>query len=179
MSLQWQDDMDDVGQQVLKDKDAIQGIILDSAKSTFFAGADLKGTMRLRESDASRIFGEIERVKKNFRIIETLGKPVVSGTLKTPMPSLRPYQGILLLFEAEEIIKTLLPDSSSLLIRFIQTVTPNTSFEQMQTILDCSLSQIYRMAAHLHFWGQARIIQSTVIFCLDFAFSNKFDYVIM
>ena len=78
MSLQWQDDMDDVGQQVLKDKDAIQGIILDSAKSTFFAGADLKGTMRLRESDASRIFGEIERVKKNFRIIETLGKPVVS-----------------------------------------------------------------------------------------------------
>ena len=77
MSLQWQDDMDDVGQQVLKDKDAIQGIILDSAKSTFFAGADLKGTMRLREGDASRIFGEIERVKKNFRIIEMLGKPVV------------------------------------------------------------------------------------------------------
>ena len=27
MSLQWQDDMDEVGQQVLKDKDAIQGII--------------------------------------------------------------------------------------------------------------------------------------------------------
>ena len=78
MSLQWQDDMDEVGQQVLQDKDAIQGIILDSAKSTFFAGADLKGTMRLREADASRIFNEIERVKKNFRIIETLGKPVVS-----------------------------------------------------------------------------------------------------
>lgn len=111
-------------------------------------------------------------IQTNLEILRLLGKPVVSGTLKTPMPSLRPYQGILLLFEAEEIIKTLLPDSSSLLIRFIQTVTPNTSFEQMQTILDCSLSQIYRMAAHLHFWGQARIIQSTVIFCLDFAFSN-------
>ena len=78
MSLQWQDDMDAVAAHVLQDKDAIQGIVLESAKATFFAGADLKGTMRLRESDAGRIFNEIERVKKNFRAIETLGKPVVS-----------------------------------------------------------------------------------------------------
>lgn len=78
MCLQWQDDMDDVAAQVLKDKDAIKGILLASSKSTFFAGADLKGTMRLQPSDASAVFTEIERVKKNFRIIETLGKPVVS-----------------------------------------------------------------------------------------------------
>jgi 3-hydroxyacyl-CoA dehydrogenase/enoyl-CoA hydratase/3-hydroxybutyryl-CoA epimerase len=32
-----------VAAQVAKDKDAIRGIILASAKSTFFAGADLKG----------------------------------------------------------------------------------------------------------------------------------------
>jgi 3-hydroxyacyl-CoA dehydrogenase/enoyl-CoA hydratase/3-hydroxybutyryl-CoA epimerase len=68
----------DVAAQVLKDKDAIKGILLASAKSTFFAGADLKGTMRLQPSDATAVFTEIERVKKNFRIIETLGKPVVS-----------------------------------------------------------------------------------------------------
>ncbi len=78
MCLQWQDDMDEVSAQVLKDKDAIKGILLASAKSTFFAGADLKGTMRLKPSDAGQIFTEIERVKKNFRTIETLGKPVVS-----------------------------------------------------------------------------------------------------
>jgi 3-hydroxyacyl-CoA dehydrogenase/enoyl-CoA hydratase/3-hydroxybutyryl-CoA epimerase len=78
MCLQWQDDMDDVAAQVLKDKDAIKGVLLASSKSTFFAGADLKGTMRLQPSDATAVFTEIERVKKNFRIIETLGKPVVS-----------------------------------------------------------------------------------------------------
>ena len=78
MCLQWQQDMSELVAQVLKDKDAIKGIILASAKSTFFAGADLKGAMRLQISDASAIFTEIELVKKNFRTLETLGKPVVS-----------------------------------------------------------------------------------------------------
>jgi 3-hydroxyacyl-CoA dehydrogenase/enoyl-CoA hydratase/3-hydroxybutyryl-CoA epimerase len=78
MCLQWQDDLDAVAAQVAKDKDAIRGIILASAKSTFFAGADLKGVMRMKPEDAKRVYVEIERIKKNFRIIETLGKPVVS-----------------------------------------------------------------------------------------------------
>ena len=78
MCLQWQEDMDAVAARVLQDKDSITGILLASAKSTFFAGADLKAAMRLTPADAPRIFEEIERVKKNFRTIETLGRPVVS-----------------------------------------------------------------------------------------------------
>jgi 3-hydroxyacyl-CoA dehydrogenase/enoyl-CoA hydratase/3-hydroxybutyryl-CoA epimerase len=78
MCLQWQSDMSELASQVLKDKDAIQGILLTSAKSTFFAGADLKAAMRLTASDAGRIFEEIEQVKRSFRTLETLGKPVVS-----------------------------------------------------------------------------------------------------
>jgi 3-hydroxyacyl-CoA dehydrogenase/enoyl-CoA hydratase/3-hydroxybutyryl-CoA epimerase len=74
----WQHDLGAAVQQVLKDKDAIRGIVLASAKSTFFAGADLKGTMRLQPSDAPQVFREIEQVKKNFRTLETLGKPVVA-----------------------------------------------------------------------------------------------------
>jgi 3-hydroxyacyl-CoA dehydrogenase/enoyl-CoA hydratase/3-hydroxybutyryl-CoA epimerase len=78
MCSQWQQDMTALVEQIVKDKDSIKGIILASAKSTFFAGADLKGAMRLKASDASAIFTEIELVKKNFRTLETLGKPVVS-----------------------------------------------------------------------------------------------------
>jgi len=78
MCLQWQEDLTEAVQQVLKDRDAIRGIVLASAKSTFFAGADLKGTMRLQASEAPRVFREIELVKKNFRTLETLGKPVVA-----------------------------------------------------------------------------------------------------
>jgi 3-hydroxyacyl-CoA dehydrogenase/enoyl-CoA hydratase/3-hydroxybutyryl-CoA epimerase len=78
MCLQWQQDLTQAAAQVLKDKDAIKGILLASAKSTFFAGADLKAAMRLKPEDAGTIFTEIELVKKNFRTLETLGKPVVS-----------------------------------------------------------------------------------------------------
>ena len=78
MCLQWQTDLTELAAQVLKDKDAITGIILASNKTTFFAGADLKGTMRLQPTDAKQVFEGIELVKKNFRTLETLGKPVVS-----------------------------------------------------------------------------------------------------
>ena len=78
MCLQWQEDLAAVTAQVLQDKAQIQGIVLASAKSTFFAGADLKAVMRTQPSDAPRIFAEIERIKTSFRTLETLGVPVVS-----------------------------------------------------------------------------------------------------
>lgn len=78
MCLQWQDDLDAIATQVVKDRAEIKGIVLASAKSTFFAGADLKGVMRSTEADGPRVFKEIERIKRNFRTIETQGVPVVS-----------------------------------------------------------------------------------------------------
>ena len=78
MCADWQADLTEVTAQVMRDCADIKGIVLASAKSTFFAGADLKGTMRLQPSDAPRVFAEIEQTKKNFRTLETLGIPVVS-----------------------------------------------------------------------------------------------------
>lgn len=78
MCVDWQQDLTTVTAQVVQDKDAICGIILASNKTTFFAGADLKGLMRLKPDDAPAVFREIEQNKKNFRTLETLGKPVVS-----------------------------------------------------------------------------------------------------
>ncbi|MBT9474681.1 3-hydroxyacyl-CoA dehydrogenase NAD-binding domain-containing protein [Polaromonas sp.] len=78
MCQQWQNDLGDVTALVLKNRDAIKGIILASAKSTFFAGADLKAVMRLQPSDAPQAYAEVERLKHHFRALETLGIPVVS-----------------------------------------------------------------------------------------------------
>ena len=78
MCRQWQEDMTTLTAQVLQDQAMIKGMVLTSAKSTFFAGADLKGVMRLKPSDAPALFEEIELLKKNFRTLETLGKPIVT-----------------------------------------------------------------------------------------------------
>jgi 3-hydroxyacyl-CoA dehydrogenase/enoyl-CoA hydratase/3-hydroxybutyryl-CoA epimerase len=78
MCTAWQEDMIALAEQVLKDAPAIKGIVLQSAKSTFFAGADLKALMRHSEADAVEGFQSVERMKKSFRVLETLGKPVVA-----------------------------------------------------------------------------------------------------
>jgi 3-hydroxyacyl-CoA dehydrogenase/enoyl-CoA hydratase/3-hydroxybutyryl-CoA epimerase len=78
MCQQWQDDLHALAVQVVQDRAVIRGMLLTSAKSTFFAGADLKATMRLTPADAGTVFAGIERVKQDFRTLETLGIPVVS-----------------------------------------------------------------------------------------------------
>ena len=78
MCADWHRDFTEVTAQVLRDKDSIKGIILASAKTTFFAGADLKSIMRNQSSDAPALFREIQQIKKNIRTLETLGKPVVA-----------------------------------------------------------------------------------------------------
>ena len=78
MCLQWQEDLHALATQVLADRAAIRGMLLTSAKGTFFAGADLKATMRLTPADAPAVYAGIERVKQDFRTLETLGIPVVS-----------------------------------------------------------------------------------------------------
>ena len=78
MSAQWHRDIGKAVAQVLRDQPQLRGIVLASAKKSFFAGADLKSVMRLRPHDAPAVYAEVEQLKKNFRTLETLGIPVVS-----------------------------------------------------------------------------------------------------
>ena len=60
--------------------DSIKGALLRSAKSTFFAGGDLKMFMSAPEGveGAKQLFEMIEGIKAQLRRIEKLGKPVVA-----------------------------------------------------------------------------------------------------
>ena len=78
MTLQWQHDLADAAAQLVRDKDRIKGVLLASAKTTFFAGAELNSVLKLKPEDAIEGFGRIEVLKKSFRTIETLGRPVAA-----------------------------------------------------------------------------------------------------
>jgi 3-hydroxyacyl-CoA dehydrogenase/enoyl-CoA hydratase/3-hydroxybutyryl-CoA epimerase len=78
MCADWQADMTALAAKLVADKAQLKGVLLTSAKSTFFAGANLPAVMRLKASDAPAAFAEIELLKKNMRTIETLGVPVVA-----------------------------------------------------------------------------------------------------
>jgi 3-hydroxyacyl-CoA dehydrogenase/enoyl-CoA hydratase/3-hydroxybutyryl-CoA epimerase len=78
MRLEWQHDLAEAVSQLERDKERIRGVLLASAKTTFFAGAELKGVLQLKAGDAAEGFGRIEALKKSFRRLETLGRPVVA-----------------------------------------------------------------------------------------------------
>ena len=60
-----------------KEKAEIVGVILTSAKSTFFAGADIDNLYK--QTNAQEIFDMCEGLKKQLRRLETLGRPVVAA----------------------------------------------------------------------------------------------------
>ncbi|MGH3455345.1 MAG: 3-hydroxyacyl-CoA dehydrogenase NAD-binding domain-containing protein [Nocardioidaceae bacterium] len=64
---------------LVAERDDVTGVIVTSAKSTFFAGGDLDVMMRATEADAPRLFEVIEEIKAQLRTLETLGKPVVAA----------------------------------------------------------------------------------------------------
>ena len=78
MKPEWQADMVALADRLQADNDKLQGVIFSSAKTTFFAGADLKGVQHLKPQDAAQAFHSLEKLKHAFRRIETMGKPVVA-----------------------------------------------------------------------------------------------------
>ncbi|KZS76702.1 3-hydroxyacyl-CoA dehydrogenase [Mycobacterium kansasii] len=64
---------------LVAEKDSITGVVITSAKKTFFAGGDLTSMIKAGPEDAGQSFDTVETVKKQLRTLETLGKPVVAA----------------------------------------------------------------------------------------------------
>ena len=64
---------------IVAEKDSITGVVITSAKKTFFAGGDLTEMIKVGPEDAGQFFDMVETVKKQLRTLETLGKPVVAA----------------------------------------------------------------------------------------------------
>lgn len=61
------------------EKDTLKGVVITSAKSTFFAGGNLQMLSQIQPENAAEVFETIEEVKRQLRALETLGVPVVAA----------------------------------------------------------------------------------------------------
>jgi len=61
------------------EKDEIKGVVLTSAKKTFFAGGDLNDLKQVRPEHAAELAEGLKVVKGQLRRLETLGVPVVAA----------------------------------------------------------------------------------------------------
>ncbi|AZE56951.1 Enoyl-CoA hydratase [Pseudomonas synxantha] len=61
------------------EKDEIAGVVITSAKKTFFAGGDLNELIKVDKAHAKDFYDSVLVLKAQLRRLETLGKPVVAA----------------------------------------------------------------------------------------------------
>jgi 3-hydroxyacyl-CoA dehydrogenase / enoyl-CoA hydratase / 3-hydroxybutyryl-CoA epimerase len=61
------------------ERDDVKGVVITSAKKTFFAGGNLKNMLAATPDDAEAIFAMGQDIKADLRRLELLGKPVVAA----------------------------------------------------------------------------------------------------
>ncbi|HJQ41657.1 MAG TPA: 3-hydroxyacyl-CoA dehydrogenase NAD-binding domain-containing protein [Jatrophihabitantaceae bacterium] len=61
------------------EKDSITGVIVTSAKDTFFAGGDLKLLSQITDENAAEFLAGVTAIKADLRRLEKLGRPVVAA----------------------------------------------------------------------------------------------------
>ncbi|WP_017739239.1 3-hydroxyacyl-CoA dehydrogenase NAD-binding domain-containing protein [Pseudomonas sp. CBZ-4] len=61
------------------EKDTLAGVVITSAKKTFFAGGDLNELIKVDKAHAKDFYDGVRVLKAQLRRLETLGKPVVAA----------------------------------------------------------------------------------------------------
>ncbi|MBD8871133.1 3-hydroxyacyl-CoA dehydrogenase NAD-binding domain-containing protein [Nocardioides donggukensis] len=71
--------MADAVERLYAEQDEVTGVVIASAKKTFFAGGDLKGMVATTPDDAAAVFEMAEGVKAGLRRLELFPRPVVAA----------------------------------------------------------------------------------------------------
>ena len=79
MDAAFQQDFHGVIDRLEAEKETLTGVILRSAKKTFFAGGDLKSLIQIGAEQGEMFFHSVEAMKADMRRLETLGVPVVAA----------------------------------------------------------------------------------------------------
>lgn len=79
MNAAFIDSLDAVAARLAERRDAIRGVIVTSAKKSFFAGGDLRDLKSVTPETAGAAYEAGMRVKRSLRVLETLGRPVVAA----------------------------------------------------------------------------------------------------
>ena len=79
MNDRYKEAMGEVVDALVAARDEITGVIVTSAKKTFFAGGDLQQLSAAGPDDAESVFQNVTEVKAQLRKLETLGRPVVAA----------------------------------------------------------------------------------------------------
>jgi 3-hydroxyacyl-CoA dehydrogenase/enoyl-CoA hydratase/3-hydroxybutyryl-CoA epimerase len=76
MNERFVDSLKEAVERLESERDSIAGVIVTSAKKTFFAGGDLNDLIKARQEDAPEIAEMVRNIKALLRRLEKLGHKV-------------------------------------------------------------------------------------------------------
>ena len=79
MNSQYVESMGMILDRLEAERESVTGVVITSAKKTFFAGGNLNDLVRATVQDAVRFTDFADGIKAQFRRLETLGRPVVAA----------------------------------------------------------------------------------------------------
>src|ERR1700726_5314322 len=79
MNEHYAESMHKAVERLVAEKDSITGVVITSAKKTFFAGGDLKGMIKLGPENAGEAFHTVAAVNRALRTLQHLGNPGVAA----------------------------------------------------------------------------------------------------
>ena len=79
MNAAFQGALHEILDRLAAEKDTYRGVVITSAKKTFFAGGDLNELIKAGPEDAAEILAANLALKRDLRRLETLGRPVVAA----------------------------------------------------------------------------------------------------
>ena len=79
MNARFIDDFSATVDRIVAEKDSIKGVVLTSAKKSFFGGGDLKSMIKAGPEQADELYERSMGIKGRMRALETCGVPVVAA----------------------------------------------------------------------------------------------------
>ncbi|RHY35256.1 hypothetical protein DYB32_000264 [Aphanomyces invadans] len=78
--------------------------------------------------------------------------------------SMRPYHTLLLLHDNDKVLEALPADASPQLRLLISAHNPLRDFQELMLETGLPLKQLFRLAAHLVYWGVAKVIEAVTMY---------------
>src|ERR1035438_10062276 len=94
MNAAYQGSMHAAVRRLQAEGDSVTGVIVTSAKSTFFAGGDLNMLIQVNDESAAAFSASVEQIKADLRALETLGSVYPSVNPEVPCIVLPPAMHI-------------------------------------------------------------------------------------
>ena len=79
MTDAYRDSMHAAVERLYAEKDSVTGVVITSAKKSFFAGGDLTLLQQVTEENLDEFAAGVKTIKEDLRRLETLGRPVVAA----------------------------------------------------------------------------------------------------